>query len=137
MYIVMVKIKYEYAHRLIYHQGNCRNIHGHSGEAQIELAGDNLNNNGFVIDFGEIKSFVKKWIKENWDHAYLANENDFLLPILRDAGMKVFSFTTEPSAEVMAKFLFEQVLTMNLQDRIRVLKVTIKETCTGYASYNI
>ena len=67
MYIVMVKIKYEYAHRLINHQGNCRNIHGHSGEARIELAADNLNNNGFVIDFSEIKSAVKKWINENFD----------------------------------------------------------------------
>ena len=53
MYTIITKIRYEYAHRLIYHQGKCRHVHGHSGKATIELAADILNENGFVMDFAE------------------------------------------------------------------------------------
>lgn len=135
MYKIVVKLRYEYAHRLIHHQGNCRNIHGHSGQAIIAFAADQLNANGFVMDFGEIKPFIKKWLNENWDHAYLANENDLLLPRLREFGMKIFTFPAEPSAEIMAKFLFEQIAQMQLNAGVKLISVTIKETCTGYATY--
>ncbi|CAK0750842.1 6-pyruvoyltetrahydropterin/6-carboxytetrahydropterin synthase [Gammaproteobacteria bacterium] len=137
MYTIITRIKYEYAHRLIHHQGKCRNIHGHSGEATIELIADALNNDGFVMDFGDIKTHLKKWMNECWDHAYLANENDPLLPGLRDSGMKIFTFSAEPSAEVMAQYLFEKVSKMDLRSGVKVARVTIQETCTGLAVYEL
>lgn len=135
MYTIITKIRYEYAHRLIYHQGKCRHVHGHSGKATIELAADILNENGFVMDFADVKVPLKSWLYEHWDHAYLANEQDQLLPLLREAGMKIFTFPAEPSAEVMAQCLFEQVSKINLRPGVKVVKVTIQETCSGMASY--
>jgi 6-pyruvoyltetrahydropterin/6-carboxytetrahydropterin synthase len=135
MYTIITKIRYEYAHRLIHHQGKCRHLHGHSGEATIELAADSLNDNGFVMDFDEVKAPLKHWLNEHWDHAYLANEKDPLLPTLREAGMRIFTFAAEPSAEVMAKYLFEQVLKMDLRPGVKVVRVTIQETCSGLAIY--
>jgi 6-pyruvoyltetrahydropterin/6-carboxytetrahydropterin synthase len=135
MYKIIVKIKYEYAHRLIHHPGKCRHVHGHSGEAIIELASNTLNDNSFVMDFGEVKTPLKKWINEFWDHAYLANENDPLLPTFQAEGMKIFTFPEEPSAEVMAQHLFEQVATLERPSGVMVTCVTIRETCTGFASY--
>jgi 6-pyruvoyltetrahydropterin/6-carboxytetrahydropterin synthase len=135
MYTIITKIKYEYAHRLIHHQGKCRHVHGHSGEATIELAADILNDNGFVMDFSDIKSPLKKWLNQHWDHAYLANENDPLLPTLREHGMRIFTFPAEPSAEVMAKYLFEQVSNLKLRPGVKVVRVIVQETCTGLAVY--
>jgi 6-pyruvoyltetrahydropterin/6-carboxytetrahydropterin synthase len=135
MYKIITKIQYEYAHRLIYHQEKCRNLHGHSGEAVIELGSNNLNDNGFVMDFGDLKAPIKQWINEYWDHSFLANEKDPLLPTIQAAGLKVFTFPAEPSAEVMAKRLFEQVSSLNLPQGVVPLRVTIRETCTGLACY--
>lgn len=135
MYKIITKIQYEYAHRLIYHQGKCRNVHGHSGEAIIELGSNTLNENNFVMDFGDIKAPLKKWINESWDHAFLANEKDPLLPAIQAEGLKIFTFPQEPTAEVMAKYLFEQVLSLNLPQGVMLLCVTIRETCTGLGYY--
>lgn len=135
MYKIITKIRFEYAHRLIHHQGKCRHVHGHSGEAIIELAADTLNQNGFVMDFADVKQPLKQWINENWDHAYLANENDLLLPMLRQVDMRVFTFPHEPSAEVMAKYLFEQVAKLDLRPEVKVTRVIVQETCTGLAIY--
>lgn len=136
MYKIIVKIKYEYAHRLLHHTGKCRHLHGHSGEAVIELVSDMLNDNGFVMDFADVKAPIKKWIDQYWDHAYLANENDPLLPALRNEGMRIYTFSNEPTAEVMARHLFERVNTLiALPPKVILARVTIRETCTGQASY--
>jgi 6-pyruvoyltetrahydropterin/6-carboxytetrahydropterin synthase len=136
MYKIIVKIKYEYAHRLLHHTGKCRHLHGHSGEAVIELVSDMLNDNGFVMDFADVKAPIKKWIDQYWDHAYLANENDPLLPALRNEGMRIYTFSNEPTAEVMARDLFERVNTLiALPPKVILARVTIRETCTGQASY--
>jgi 6-pyruvoyltetrahydropterin/6-carboxytetrahydropterin synthase len=135
MYKIIVKIKYEYAHRLLLHTGKCRHVHGHSGEAVIELASNTLNDNCFVMDFYDVKVPLKKWINQFWDHAYLANENDPLLPALKSEGMKIYTFSEEPTAEVMARHLFEQAGTLELPPGVILARVTIRETCTGLASY--
>ena len=135
MYKIIVKIKFEYAHRLLYHTGKCRHVHGHSGEALIELASNTLNDNCFVMDFGEVKAPLKKWINQFWDHAYLANENDPLLPALKSEGMKIYTFPNEPSAEVMARHLFEQAGILERPPGVILTCVTIRETCTGQAAY--
>ncbi len=135
MYKIIVKIKYEYAHRLLYHTGKCRHVHGHSGKAIIELASNTLNDNCFVMDFYDVKAPLKKWINQFWDHAYLANENDPLLPALKSEGMKIYTFSEEPTAEVMARHLFEQAGTLELPPGVILARVTIRETCTGLASY--
>lgn len=136
MYTIIVKIKYEYAHRLLHHQGKCRHLHGHSGEATVELATNNLSHQGFVMDFAEVKAPIKKWINEYWDHAYLANAQDPLLTALKAENMKIYTFDEEPTAEVMARHLFEQVsYLMCLPDGVQLQRVLIQETCTGIAAY--
>jgi 6-pyruvoyltetrahydropterin/6-carboxytetrahydropterin synthase len=125
MYKIIIKLEYEYAHRLIYHPGKCRNLHG----------SNTLNENGFVMDFGDLKGPLKKWINEHWDHAFLANENDPLLTYLQAEGLKIFTFSEEPSAEVMAKRLFEEVSALVLPTGVVPVGVTIRETCTGLAYY--
>jgi len=135
MYIIITKVTYEYAHRLMLHRGKCRYLHGHSGEVTVELSAEELNGNGFVMDFGEVKRQLKTWINKHWDHAYLANENDPLLPALEAEGMKIFTFLDEPTAEVMAQYLFNHVSTMQLRAGVTVSRVIVQETCTGVAIY--
>jgi 6-pyruvoyltetrahydropterin/6-carboxytetrahydropterin synthase len=136
MHKILAKIKYEYAHRLVRHRGKCRHLHGHSGEATIELSAETLDEYDFVVDFGDVKAPLKAWIDEHWDHAYLANETDPLLPLVQAQGLKTFSFSAEPTAEVMAKFLFDHVdKTLQRRPGVSVTRVVVMETCTGSAVY--
>jgi 6-pyruvoyltetrahydropterin/6-carboxytetrahydropterin synthase len=136
MYKIITKVKFEYAHRLVLHRGKCRHVHGHSGEATIELGATELNDNGFVMDFTDVKTPLKEWVDEQWDHAYLANQADPLLPIIRDQGLKTFVFPHEPTAELMAKFLFEQFeAIVKPLPGVTLQRIIIQETCTGLAVY--
>lgn len=66
--------RWEMGHRLPFHKGLCRNIHGHSYRMSVELTGS-LNKNGMVIDFFDLNKIVKPII-ENFDHAFLCWDGD-------------------------------------------------------------
>ena len=58
------------AHKLEWHPGPCRNLHGHSWSIEIAVSRTMLNENGIVVDFGALKDFLDE-IKEALDHKYL------------------------------------------------------------------
>ena len=66
--------RWEMGHRLPFHKGLCRNIHGHSYKMSVEITG-NLNKNGMIIDFFELNKIVKPFIKK-YDHAFLCWDKD-------------------------------------------------------------
>jgi len=45
-------------------------MHGHNYIVEVELAAAELNENGFVIDYRELKP-LKNWIDEKLDHRHL------------------------------------------------------------------
>ncbi len=61
---------FEAAHRLAWHPGKCRNLHGHSYRLDVTVAGP-LDANGVVIDFDELRSVVDREIVVPWDHCDL------------------------------------------------------------------
>lgn len=52
----------------------CENLHGHNWNVEVYVCGENLNQAGVLVDFGDIKKVVKDII-EKLDHQYL-NEID-------------------------------------------------------------
>jgi 6-pyruvoyltetrahydropterin/6-carboxytetrahydropterin synthase len=52
----------------------CARLHGHNYVARIEVAGDQLDETGFVVDFGDL-GFVREYIDTQLDHRHL---NDVL-----------------------------------------------------------
>ncbi len=61
-------------HRLPFHEGLCRNIHGHSYKMIVEISGS-VGENGMIIDFFDLGKIVNPII-EKYDHAFLCWEND-------------------------------------------------------------
>ena len=57
------EFRWEMGHRLPFHDGLCRNIHGHSYYMVIEIEGE-LNENGMIIDFYDLGKAVKPIIDE-------------------------------------------------------------------------
>lgn len=92
----------------------CGRMHGHNYIVEIVLAADDLNEVGFVRDYGELKVF-KEFIDNEIDHRHL---NDVI--------------PGQPSAELIAKFLYEFA-------RARwpeVVAVRVSETPKTWATYS-
>ncbi|MEY2397949.1 MAG: 6-pyruvoyltetrahydropterin/6-carboxytetrahydropterin synthase [Actinomycetota bacterium] len=65
---------FEAAHQLEWHAGACKNLHGHSYRLEVTVAGD-VNDNGIVIDFSDLRAVVEREVICRFDHTYL---NDLL-----------------------------------------------------------
>jgi 6-pyruvoyltetrahydropterin/6-carboxytetrahydropterin synthase len=133
MYRVTREIEFCYGHRLLNYAGKCRHLHGHNGRAVITLQGSGLDRCGMLVDFGEIKRKVQQWIDENLDHNLLLCRDDPILPVLREHGERVFVMDCNPTAENIARLIYEQAKEAGLP----VLEVVLWETehcCSAYSS---
>jgi len=125
-------------HRVVGHEGKCRNLHGHNYRFHFEVTADELDSVGRVIDFGVIKSTLCEWLEYEYDHKMLIWINDPLLPELRSIDKTVVSVPFNPTAENIAKHFVETVAPILLQDKgCKLIKCTIDETRKCSASYSL
>lgn len=135
MYRNDIEITFDSAHRLYNYEGKCHNLHGHTYTAIIKLESETLRGAGFVLDFGEVKTWLRGWIDAYWDHATLLKYDDPLIRVL-GSHTQTYAMGEEPTAENMAKALFCEVREeIRKYDDVRVSSVGIKETPTTTAYY--
>lgn len=65
---------FEAAHRLPWHAGRCRELHGHGYRLEVTVEGP-LDANGVVLDFDDVKAVVQREVVDRYDHTLL---NDLL-----------------------------------------------------------
>ncbi len=123
-------IHFCYGHRLVGHAGPCRHLHGHNAVAEIACEGP-LDALGMVIDFATIKSRVRTWVDEHWDHKMILDRADPLVERLRADGEPVFALAGPPTAENLAAHLFAVARDAGLP----VVRVRIWESDGSCASY--
>ncbi|MEW8585912.1 MAG: 6-carboxytetrahydropterin synthase [Candidatus Thiodiazotropha sp.] len=131
MYAVTKEIHFCYGHRLLNHQGKCRHLHGHNATAVIRLETEQLDPLGMVCDFSDIGDYVKRWIDVTLDHNMLLHSDDPVLPLLQQAGESVYVMQSNPTAENIARLIFEYVEAGGFP----VVEVSIFETESALASY--
>jgi 6-pyruvoyltetrahydropterin/6-carboxytetrahydropterin synthase len=131
MYRVSREINFCYGHRLLNYEGKCRHLHGHNGRAVIVLEAPRLDARGMLVDFTEIKERVQKWIDETLDHNMLLCRDDPILPLLRERGERVFVMDVNPTAENIARLIYDRCVETGLP----VVEVTLWETPSCYAAY--
>jgi 6-pyruvoyltetrahydropterin/6-carboxytetrahydropterin synthase len=133
-------------HRVAGHESKCRHLHGHNYRVHFSVEAPELDSVGRVMDFSVIKERLCMWLEDNWDHKFLAWDND---PLMRKVcGMVHKSVTTEteadasdmlmgsivlvpfnPTAENMAEYLVETVgPTMLFGTGVTLVSVVIEET---------
>lgn len=88
MHTITKRFDFEAAHVLPWHPGKCKRLHGHSYKLEVDVTG-NLDENGIVADFTDLKELVKNEVVDKYDHQ---NLNDYF---------------GNPTAEVMAQKFFE------------------------------
>ena len=131
MFRVTREIDFCYGHRLLNYAGKCRYLHGHNGTAIIALEAEQLDERGMVIDFSDIKRVVSQWIDDNLDHRMLLHRHDPAVEILRGMGEPVFLLDENPTAENIAKLIFDFTRSQGFP----VVETHLWETPNCFATY--
>lgn len=126
-------LTFDAAHQLVGHFGKCANLHGHTYNVEISLAGDTYDrgsSQGMVVDFYHVKKIAGKFI-DRLDHAVLLQGNEpIALANAVDTKRVIFGFRT--TAENMSRFL-TWTLTELMWKHARIDSVKLWETPTGCA----
>lgn len=121
MFEITVEAGFSSGHYLRNYHGKCENVHGHNYRVQITVQGEQLDANGLLVDFLELKRLTDEVI-EYLDHRFI---ND-LVPF----------DILNPSAENIAKYFYDRVSTGLAQEiPTRISAVKIWETDTSSAVY--
>jgi 6-pyruvoyltetrahydropterin/6-carboxytetrahydropterin synthase len=111
MFRVSREIDFCYGHRLLNYEGKCRHLHGHNGRVVITIEAPALDDRGMVMDFSEIKQRISRWIDEQLDHRMLLHREDPAVPLLERLGEPMFLMDANPTAEHIARLIFEYAAT--------------------------
>jgi len=123
MFELTVEMQFPAAHCLPGHPGRCARLHGHTYRARITVAGDQLNAQGMLVDFAELKEMCAH-VLAPLDHTYL-NE----LPAFVE---------TAPTAEAIARHIYQGVkvkLEAQPGQAATLERVTVYESDTSFATY--
>ncbi len=116
------------AHRLPFHEGGCKNIHGHSYSMTVELRGE-PDTNGMVLDYFDLVNIVEPHIKEI-DHAFLCDNSDTLVKdFLKSSALKAVYVDFSTTAENIARWFFERLSDhFMMMKNIQGLRIAVSET---------
>lgn len=136
MHEISVELTFDAGHRIVGHKGKCAQLHGHTYKVHIQVSGE-LEDPGFVVDFGDIKDLVMEW-----DHKMLLWNSDPIFPTglddverqlwEEDSGIMRLPFN--PTAELMAENIADRI-----QSSFRIYSVMVElwETPKTMARYVI
>ena len=116
MYTIYKEFHFDAAHFLpkTPETHKCHRLHGHTYHVTIFLSAEELDENGWLVDFGDIKKAWKP-LEDQLDHHLL---ND--IPGLEN-----------PTSELLARWIFEQLK----GDLPQISEVKVQETATAGCSY--
>ena len=129
-----------FARRQPLHKGHCSKIHGHNWSIIIEFEAKELDANGFVVDFGNLK-YIKAFIDEHLDHACLFSKEDSQVQNLSQSEFKdlfKISWVENASCEGIAQFLFEtfsQLIKEKEAGRVSIRSLKLYEDEKNFVSY--
>jgi len=122
MFVLKIVADFSSAHSLRNYSGDCSRLHGHNWDVEVSVCSEVLNDLGIAIDFREIKNQTKS-VAKRLDHQYLNEISPFDV--------------LNPTAENIAKYIFDEVeLLINTKD-VKVKEVTIWETARSAVTYSL
>ena len=121
MFEVTIEESFAAGHALRNYRGKCENVHGHNYRCQVTVEGENVDDNGLLVDFVELKKVVHS-VLDRLDHQWLNEYPPF--------------DKINPSAENIARFIYDEVHT-GLGERAgaHLAQVRLWETDTAFAVY--
>ncbi len=128
-----------FAHRQHRHGGHCAFVHGHNWTFHFTFGCRELDENGFVVDFGALK-YIRRWFDEHLDHACVFNRDDpereRIVGALPGA-FKVY-LVESCAAEGLAKHVFEvigEMVRRETSGRVFLVEVRVEEDARNSATF--
>lgn len=148
-FIVEKEIEFDAGHRVPDHASKCFNPHGHRYKVVVGVSGPlqtEGSENGMVVDFGRIKSLLTLLVHDVFDHGFIVHAADGAMrralttfdnesSVRNQRRAKVIVVSWVPTAENMAKHVFDIMGTELDQDGVKVEYVKVYETPTSVALY--
>ncbi|TAK23594.1 MAG: 6-carboxytetrahydropterin synthase [Myxococcaceae bacterium] len=131
VFTVSEEVRFCYGHRLLDYVGRCARIHGHNARVELVLGAETLDRRGFVMDFGDLEEVARRFIDDTLDHRLLLRRDDPVIPSLTAAGEVFVALDENPTAEFLARFIFEALTAR----AIPLKAVRFWETETSVATY--
>jgi 6-pyruvoyltetrahydropterin/6-carboxytetrahydropterin synthase len=116
VYEVSVEGRFSAAHNLRGYRGDCERLHGHNYQVQAAVRVAQLAPDGLAIDFRDLKAALGAVLAE-LDHRHLNAD----VPEFAAGGLN-------PSAENLARFVFERLAGQGLPNGARPARVTVWES---------
>lgn len=128
------EFRWEMGHRLPNHDGQCRNVHGHSYRMVVEVEGEIDPETGMIIDFADISKKVKPLVAE-LDHCFLCQEDDQeVRDLLESMDMKRVYISVPSTVENICGLFVERLKTAFTEDNnVEAFTVRIWETASSVA----
>jgi len=108
------------AHSLRDYPGDCARLHGHNWHVKLFVECEALDELGLGIDYKIMKTELKAAL-EPWDHYNLNDVPPFDV--------------INPSSENVARELYKKMSQRLDNERLRVSRIEISETCTATVTY--
>jgi len=127
-------------HRQPFHKGRCSRIHGHNWTIKLTFAASELDSNGFVLDFGNLR-YLKEWIDQNLDHACAISTSDPHLERMKNweaDGLIQLLVLESASCEGIAQHLFEvfdPMVREHTNGRAWIVSIELEEDTKNSATY--
>jgi len=133
MLTVSKQCQFDAAHVLTRHEGQCRNLHGHTYRVIVEVA-EAEDGRDMVIDFKDLKQVIREVILERFDHAFIYNEASAseceIATVIAKHGMKSVGLPFRSTAENLARHFY-----LSLAERVNVASVKVYETPESCAEF--
>lgn len=120
MYEIRIVTTFAAAHSLRNYPGNCKNIHGHNWKIEVVMQSEHLDDLGMSIDFRMLKQETEGLLN-TLDHTFLNDHSPFN--------------TINPTAENMARWLYETLSKRVNGPRAKVSRLSVWENENSSASY--
>lgn len=133
-------------HRVPNHKSKCFNIHGHTYKVIIGVEGKVIetkgtSDEGMVIDFGDLKEILNKVVYEPLDHGFMISVDDehaeYFRWLYEVHKMNIIFVTFIPTAENIAKWIFNKLKPLIDNKQLKLIYVTVWETLNSSATYSI
>ena len=133
--------RFEMAHALKGYDGLCKNIHGHTYELKVTIAGKPITDEqspklGMVMDFGDLKKIVKEEIVNHYDHALVLYDKmpASLIAELQNNFERIILKNYNPTSELML-LDFVGKIKARLPENVSLKHMFLRETTTSYAEW--
>ncbi|WP_341763515.1 6-carboxytetrahydropterin synthase [Candidatus Tisiphia endosymbiont of Beris chalybata] len=125
------KVEFDAGHRIIGHTNKCQYLHGHRYVLEVTANSSVTDPLGMVVDFGQMKLIIKRWIDDNLDHNLILHQNDKEMGenVARWTGQKIYYMQQNPTAENLALHLKIDILpNLFTSNHFIITKVKLFET---------